>query len=380
MITGVLSSKRGIEKLPAGGFLRHLAREPSCQRVALACGLAESETERRTQGCDSKASSEGPLARATTYAAQLRRRHRDPRPSRPESTSSAAASLRTLCSVRLRRPRSTRPANVSAAGRRQSAPPGGANSSFRRARHSGRTRRRPRTREQERSAWSPKPWSVTTSAPSCGQPPAPTGRRSCSAATSGVEQAGEVGFNGGQRLAVALAATTTDVGRVAADSGKNPVGHRFSRGLNKTTMVELVGRYSNIPQPPLPGRTVLLPASAKHPKRVKTPAPRVHAIDRRLSPETLQQFVGDYQAGVSANQLAMRYQLSRSSVRRLLRESGVARRYQAMTELEAGQAAELYQSGLTISEVAAKLDRPPSTVQTALARRGVDMRRRHDYR
>jgi transposase len=105
----------------------------------------------------------------------------------------------------------------------------------------------------------------------------------------------------------------------------------------------------------------------------------VHAIDRRLSPETLQQLVGVYQAGVSANQLAVRYQLSRSSVRRLLRESGVARRYQAMTDEEAHQAVELYQSGLTIAQVAAKLDRPDSTIQTSLARRRIVMRRRHDY-
>lgn len=73
-----------------------------------------------------------------------------------------------------------------------------------------------------------------------------------------------------------------------------------------------------------------------------------------------------------------RYQLSRSSVRRLLREAGVPRRYQAMTEAEADQAAELYQSGLTIAQVATKLNRPWSTVQTTLTGRGIVRRRRHD--
>jgi AraC-like DNA-binding protein len=63
----------------------------------------------------------------------------------------------------------------------------------------------------------------------------------------------------------------------------------------------------------------------------------------------VQQLLGDYQAGISANQLATRYQLSRSSVRRLLRESGTPRRYQAMTEDEVVRAVELYQSGLTIA-------------------------------
>jgi len=108
--------------------------------------------------------------------------------------------------------------------------------------------------------------------------------------------------------------------------------------------------------------------------------PRVHAIHRRLSPETLQQLLGDYQAGVSATQLAMRYQLSRGSVRRLLREAQVLRRYQAMTDNEVDQAAELYRSGLTIAQVAVKVGRPWSTVQAALTRRGVVRRSRHDYR
>jgi transposase len=146
------------------------------------------------------------------------------------------------------------------------------------------------------------------------------------------------------------------------------------------TMVEVVGRYSNFPQPLLCGQSIHTLSATIRPEPIQSPPPRVHALDRRLSAETLRQLLSDYQAGVSANQLAVRYQLSRSSVRRLLRESGVPRRYQAMTELEVDQSVDLYQSGLTISQVASKVDRPCSTVQMALARRGVDMRRRHDNR
>lgn len=145
------------------------------------------------------------------------------------------------------------------------------------------------------------------------------------------------------------------------------------------TRVEVVGRYSNIPKPRLSGQFIRTLRSAIRPEPAQLPGPRVHALDRRLTPEAVHQLLGDYQTGTSANQLAVRYQLSRSSVRRLLRESGTPRRYQAMTDEEADQAVELYQSGLTISEVAAKLDRPWSTVQTALGRRGVVRRRRHDY-
>jgi histone H3/H4 len=77
--------------------------------------------------------------------------------------------------------------------------------------------------------------------------------------------------------------------------------------------------------------------------------------------------------------LQVQYRLSRASVRRLLRESGVARRYQAMTEVETDRAVQLYSTGSTIAAVATTLGRPCSTVQTALTRRGVTMRTRHDY-
>ena len=140
-----------------------------------------------------------------------------------------------------------------------------------------------------------------------------------------------------------------------------------------------MGRYSNFSPPLLSGQSARALSAATHPEPAQSPPPRIHALDRRLDPETLLQLVSDYQAGVSANQLAERHQLSRSSIRRLLHESGVPRRYQAMTEAEVDQAVELYQSGLTIAQVAAKLDRPWSTVQTALTRRRVVRRSRHDY-
>lgn len=137
--------------------------------------------------------------------------------------------------------------------------------------------------------------------------------------------------------------------------------------------MEVVGRYSKLPaprslQPPRSGS--LGPSGAE---------PRIHAIRRRLSGEVREQLLADYQTGVSAKQLAGRYQLSRSSIRALLRESGLPQRYQIMARAEIDQAVELYAAGLTIAEVAAAIGRPCSTVQTALARRGVARRSRHDY-
>jgi lambda repressor-like predicted transcriptional regulator len=92
-----------------------------------------------------------------------------------------------------------------------------------------------------------------------------------------------------------------------------------------------------------------------------------------------EQLLANYQAGVSAKQLARRYQLSRSSIRVLLRESGLPQRYPAMTKGEIDQAVELYEAGSTIAEAAAVLGRPCSTIQTALSRRSVAMRGRNGY-
>lgn len=143
--------------------------------------------------------------------------------------------------------------------------------------------------------------------------------------------------------------------------------------------MEVVGRYSNFPQPLTYAQSIRVARDSKPAKPVKSAAPRVHALERRLRPEVVQQILDDYQTGTSANQLAVRYCLSRGSIQRLVRESSVPRRYQTMTDLEVDHACELYRSGLTISQVAAKLERPWSTVQTALTRGGVVMRSRHDY-
>jgi hypothetical protein len=82
--------------------------------------------------------------------------------------------------------------------------------------------------------------------------------------------------------------------------------------------------------------------------------------------------------GVSARQL--RYNLSRSSILLSLRESGVDRRYQSMANPEVDRAIALYSARSTMPHVVTVLGRPNSTIQTALARRGVVRRRRHDYR
>jgi hypothetical protein len=173
-----------------------------------------------------------------------------------------------------------------------------------------------------------------------------------------------------------------DASRFHRDAGVPAHVHsdrNTGRYSDRYTVAELVGRYSNIPELPLFGQSSPDTKCANGPEPIQTPLPRVHAIHRRLSFGRLQQLLADYQAGTSANQLARRYDLSRASIRVLLREADMPRRYQAITKAETDQAVELYAAGLTIAQVAAKLDRPWATVQTALTRRGVVRRSRHDY-
>ena len=66
--------------------------------------------------------------------------------------------------------------------------------------------------------------------------------------------------------------------------------------------MELLGRYSKMP-PPL---AVKLDARARKPKAAR---PGVHAARRRLSPETVNQLVADYEAGKSSTVLMKTYDL-----------------------------------------------------------------------
>jgi hypothetical protein len=143
--------------------------------------------------------------------------------------------------------------------------------------------------------------------------------------------------------------------------------------------VELLGRYSNFPQPLLSGQAGQAALARKRPDIQQSPPPRVHALHRRLSPETQRRLQTEYQTGASANQLAIRYHLNRASVRQLIQRAGIPPNRRSLTEAEIEQAMKLYATGLTVALVAAELGRPPTTVHATLRQHGVQLRSRHDY-
>lgn len=135
--------------------------------------------------------------------------------------------------------------------------------------------------------------------------------------------------------------------------------------------VEVLGRYSNIPNLPQ------LPQQYNTSHTVPIATSYVHAVRRRLSAEAIQQLVSDYQAGVPSTQLATRYGISKGAVLRLLREQGIPIRRQAMTEADIDQAAQLYRAGNSLAAVGAKLGYDHGTVWQALKRAEVAMRDTH---
>jgi len=142
------------------------------------------------------------------------------------------------------------------------------------------------------------------------------------------------------------------------------------RVSSKCVLVELLGRYSNLPNLPQ-----ILKYNTSHTVPIATP--HVHPARRRLSAETVQQLTTDYQAGVPSTQLAQRYGISKGAVLRLLRKQGIPTRRQSMTAAETEQAARLYQAGNSLAAIGAKLGYDHGTVHHALKRAGVAMRDSH---
>ena len=136
--------------------------------------------------------------------------------------------------------------------------------------------------------------------------------------------------------------------------------------LTRRSTVETVRRYSKLPH--LWGLSKRL-ASWLEPSELGKETedaptlPHVHKLDQRLSDETRAALVQDYHEGASLADLQRTYSLGRSSVQRLLREARLRRRRKSLTDIEVAVLVELYESGLTIREIAAEQRLAKTTVQ-----------------
>jgi transposase-like protein len=72
--------------------------------------------------------------------------------------------------------------------------------------------------------------------------------------------------------------------------------------------------------------------------------------------------------------LADEYGVAKSTILRILRESRVVVRRQSLTAEQVSEAADLYESGLSLSQVAKRLDVNQETMRVAILKAGVILR------
>lgn len=101
---------------------------------------------------------------------------------------------------------------------------------------------------------------------------------------------------------------------------------------------------------------------------------RAHNLSQRLDANEVAQIVASYRSGVHSVELASRHGLSSHSVLVVLDQQNLRRRRRPI-ERELGDAIELYESGLSVSDVGERMHRVPSTLFLTFKRAGYLLRR-----
>ncbi|MFC7580441.1 hypothetical protein ACFQ23_02730 [Schaalia naturae] len=95
---------------------------------------------------------------------------------------------------------------------------------------------------------------------------------------------------------------------------------------------------------------------------------------KRLNDEARAQVVARYSAGETTTALAKDYDVAKSTIIGILRANNIVIRRQPMTVQQVGEAARLYESGLSLSQVATTLDVNQETMRVAIMKAGVEIR------
>jgi len=138
-------------------------------------------------------------------------------------------------------------------------------------------------------------------------------------------------------------------------------------GLCATTSVELVRRYSKLPQPCFPDLIGL-------PRRGRTPPKFRYRLTQRLEPDKIEQLLAGYSAGATTRDLAEKYKVGKTAVTELLAAHQVPLRHQGLSRSQVAEATQLYTAGQSVAQAARALGVSPSSVYDALKRSGVQMR------
>lgn len=98
------------------------------------------------------------------------------------------------------------------------------------------------------------------------------------------------------------------------------------------------------------------------------------SLRRRLAPQAIEELVARYIAGEETPALSREFGISASGLRQLLRADGMSLRGHAITPEDVEKAVQLYERGLTITQVVAQVGYSHGTIRTALLKHGVAIR------
>jgi transposase len=98
---------------------------------------------------------------------------------------------------------------------------------------------------------------------------------------------------------------------------------------------------------------------------------RERRISKRLDAVTINHLVAEYVSGTTAAELGQRYGVAKSSVLRLVRQTGERVRHPRLSETETAQLVALHAAGLPQKKIAARLGCSPSAVWHCLRRAGM---------
>ena len=137
------------------------------------------------------------------------------------------------------------------------------------------------------------------------------------------------------------------------------------------SMVEVIGRYSNLSEQGERLQDLLEMVPSGHPAANSQTKPRRQ--QRRLSQDQVAELIASYGVGVPINDLAVQFQVHRSTVFDHVHRAGTRRRYPALAPLDVEKAAELYRAGQSLRAIGIHFGVHASTVGQYLVRAGIKL-------
>ena len=121
-------------------------------------------------------------------------------------------------------------------------------------------------------------------------------------------------------------------------------------------------------------RRLLENAQNSAPRPARTPRVRAVSTEQKLGRKQVEALLSRYREGGSANALGQEFDLSAASVVRLVRKHGLTVNDRLPSGDVIRQGTELYESGLSVQQVADRVGVPKSTLLKELKKAGVVMR------